>query len=166
MTLCFDCLLLFRANWRSNHCSRYPEKEKTGKDKILRIQFCEFSVWADHKHLLADIKFWLLKKIFNRKLEKYTNPHIAQIRLWRPIAITSRFGRRCVMKGVIRQVTMYINAGMQKEIPINSGWKPIVLRAILKLGAIYVTLTLAMKFEKKPKLNLLMRRSSDTFNSS
>ena len=92
--------------------------------------------------------------------------NIAQVILWRPIAITSRFGRRCVMEGVIRQVTMYINAGMEKEIPISSGLKPIVLRAILKLGAIYVTLTLAMKFEKKPKLNLFMQRSSDIFSSS
>lgn len=54
----------------------------------------------------------------------------------KPIAITSLFGKRCVMKGVIKQVTMYSKAGMQNETPIRSGEKPIILSAMLKTGAI------------------------------
>ena len=58
----------------------------------------------------------------------------------KPIAITSLFGRREVINGVIKQVTMYNKAGIQKEIPIKSGENPIVFRVMLNIGAIYVTL--------------------------
>jgi hypothetical protein len=57
-----------------------------------------------------------------------------------PIAITSLFGRREVMNGVIKQVTIYNKAGMQKEMPIKSGENPIIFRAMLNIGAMYVTL--------------------------
>jgi hypothetical protein len=72
-------------------------------------------------------------------LKKPPSEPIINIELARkcsPIAITSRLGRRYVINGVIKQVTMYSNAGMQKETPMASGDNPIILSAMLKHGAI------------------------------
>lgn len=62
--------------------------------------------------------------------------NIELARKCKPIAITSLLGSRYVINGVIKQVTMYTNAGMQKATPIRSGENPIIFSAMLKQGAI------------------------------
>jgi len=55
---------------------------------------------------------------------------------------------------------MYKRAGMQNDIPTKSGLNPIPFKAILKLGAIYVTLTEARMLQHIPRVNRLTAKIS------
>lgn len=75
-------------------------------------------------------------------------------------------GKRVVINGVIKHAKIYKIAGMQKETPIRSTENPIIFNAILKLGAIYVTLILARVFDRKLNKNRFIENNSESFITS